>query len=111
MTLKIPNFTFTISLNSPRGGYDFHHVALEAEANAVCSAEVSEHLLKCLWPGHHLLNKVLGPYLGFPGHLDQTHLSCLIHHQASPTILDLAMHNVFLFFKKFFWKTLPPFSA
>lgn len=59
---------------------------------------VSEQSLKCLWPGPHLLDKALGPYLGFLGQLDQTHVSCLIHHQALPPILVLAMHNV-LFFK------------
>ena len=72
---------------------------MEAEAKAVCSAEISEQLLKCLWPGPHLLDKALGPYLGFLGCLDQTHVSCLIHHQALPPILVLAMHNVLLFFK------------
>ena len=97
--LQIPNFIFIISLNSPRRGYDFHHLALEAEAKAVYSAEISERLLKCLWPGPHLLDKALGPYLGFLGHQDQTHVSCLIHHQALPPILFLAMHNVLLFFK------------
>lgn len=66
------------------------------------SAEVSRHPLKCFWPGPHLLDQALGPYLG---RLHQTHpLSC----QAPLPILVLAMHSV-MFFKKFFWKTLPPF--